>query len=152
MTTQQTAPAYQLRINLFGVSPPVWRRVRVSAGTTIAELHDIILVVMGWQDVHLHEFCIRGHAYGVRQIGAASRFAGPANLTLSAFELQHHERFTYEYDFYSCWLIEILKNELDVTDFSRDRVADLAVDWLPWLNIFDCKSINQRLRGEVYNS
>jgi len=59
MTTQQTTGAYQLRINLFGVSPPVRRRVRVSADTTIAKLHDIIQVAMGWQDVHLHEFCIR---------------------------------------------------------------------------------------------
>jgi hypothetical protein len=95
--------AYQLRIHLRGVSPPIWRRVRVSADITIAALHDVIQAAMGWEDIHLHQFFIRGQCYGMPRAGALNLHAGPADLRLSAFDLKLRERFTYEYDFYSQW-------------------------------------------------
>ena len=31
---------------------------------TLGELHDVLQVVMGWEDSHLHQFIIRGAYYG----------------------------------------------------------------------------------------
>jgi hypothetical protein len=45
---------HQLRIRLQGVEPAVWRSVRVPAAVTLAKLHKVFQVVMGWSDSHLH--------------------------------------------------------------------------------------------------
>ena len=57
--------AYQLKILLRGIKPPVWRRILVSGDTTIRVLHEILQVAMGWYNCHLHNFLIRGKEYGV---------------------------------------------------------------------------------------
>jgi hypothetical protein len=31
---------------------------------TLGELHEVVQVVMGWEDCHLHQFIIRGEYYG----------------------------------------------------------------------------------------
>jgi hypothetical protein len=54
---------YQLKITLQHVKPPIWRRVEVK-DCTLGALHDIIQIVMGWQDYHLHEFEFRGNRVG----------------------------------------------------------------------------------------
>ncbi|TPQ32034.1 plasmid pRiA4b ORF-3 family protein [Cupriavidus pinatubonensis] len=56
--------ALQLRIALRGLSPSVWRRVLVPEHLTLGQLHNVIQVVMGWADEHLHTFSIRGRRYG----------------------------------------------------------------------------------------
>lgn len=43
---------YQLKIVLVGISPMIWRRIKVSSDITIAELHYVIQIVMGWQEEH----------------------------------------------------------------------------------------------------
>ena len=98
---------YQLRVSLRGISPPIWRRLRVPGWCTIADLHFMLQTAMGWEDEHLHRFCIRGWHYGVSREGAMQWFAGPSSITLAEFHLREHERFTYEYNFYAGWLHDI---------------------------------------------
>ena len=33
---------YQLRVVIAGISPLIWRRLEVAAGTTVADLHAIV--------------------------------------------------------------------------------------------------------------
>ena len=113
MAKSRPRSVYQLRLHLRGVSPPVWRRVLVPSASTIAELHNVIQATMGWGDVHLHQFTIRGQIYGVPQLGAANMFAGPPDLKLQAFEFRPHDRFEYEYDFYSNWVHDIRVEGVD---------------------------------------
>ena len=54
--------AYQLRIQLRGVSPPIWRRVIVPATVSIRTLHAVTQASMGWENIHLNQFTIRGYA------------------------------------------------------------------------------------------
>jgi hypothetical protein len=51
---------YQLKVSLRGISPMIWRRLLVPNTTTIAQLHGILQVAMGWEDVHLHRFRVHG--------------------------------------------------------------------------------------------
>ena len=60
---------YQLRITLRGISPLIWRRLLVHAETSIAELHSILQLAMGWTDSHLHRFLIHGKEYGIAYEG-----------------------------------------------------------------------------------
>lgn len=36
--------------------PPVWRQVQVPAASTLADLHEVIQVAMGWDNAHLWQF------------------------------------------------------------------------------------------------
>lgn len=97
----------QLRISLRGVSPPVWRRVLIPEQITIALLHQVMQLAMGWDDEHLHRFIIRGWCYGGHRDDAFQFFDGPDALSLAAFDLHEHERFAYLYDFNSWWLHDV---------------------------------------------
>ena len=55
----------RVRIELEGTAPLVWRELDLPLSTTLASLHDIIQVVMRWQDYHLHEFVVGDKIYGV---------------------------------------------------------------------------------------
>lgn len=41
-----------------GVSPMIWRRLRLQGNTSLAGLHHIIQIAMGWDDEYLHYFHI----------------------------------------------------------------------------------------------
>lgn len=62
MTPRST---YQLRIALKWTKPQVWRRFLVNPSMTLADLHDVVQVVMGWEDAHLHVFVKGKHRFSV---------------------------------------------------------------------------------------
>jgi len=43
------AAVYQLQIHLVGISPQICRRVLVRGDTSLAELHHVFQVAMGWE-------------------------------------------------------------------------------------------------------
>ncbi|MFJ3482616.1 plasmid pRiA4b ORF-3 family protein [Pseudomonas sp. NPDC090202] len=54
-----------LIIELRDVEPVVWRRVVVPRDVTLNELHVVLIVTMGWEGDHLHEFKIGEERYGI---------------------------------------------------------------------------------------
>ena len=54
----------QLRVQLVGITPAIWRQVLVPDTITLVKLHKVLQVAMGWLDLHLHEFNINGVRYG----------------------------------------------------------------------------------------
>ena len=56
---------YQLKITLQGIDPPVWRRVLVPSEFSLFDLHQVIQIVMGWEDCHLHDFTIKRQRYAL---------------------------------------------------------------------------------------
>ncbi len=51
---------YTLRIKLRGISPSIWRKIEVPSSIKLTSLANIILVAMGWQGTHLHQFAKAG--------------------------------------------------------------------------------------------
>ena len=49
---------YQLHIQLAYIEPPIWRRLVVSGQITLFTLHQMLQVVMGWENSHLHQFIV----------------------------------------------------------------------------------------------
>jgi hypothetical protein len=43
----------QLGAVLRGISPLIWRRLLVPSDTSIAQLHELLQVAFGWEDMHL---------------------------------------------------------------------------------------------------
>ncbi len=90
---------YSLRISLDDSKPSIWRRVLIKS-LNLQVLHQVVQVVMGWQDMHLHGFEIRkirvpfagdGAAIDERSISIAQLFAAKIKT------------FTYTYDFGDSW-------------------------------------------------
>ena len=54
MSNSEQLVIYQLHIFILGISPMIWRRVQVRSDSTIADLHYIIQIAMGWTDSHEH--------------------------------------------------------------------------------------------------
>jgi hypothetical protein len=53
---KQKPVAYEFEVTLCDVRPTVWRHFQVPADITFHRLHEVIQLVMGWQDYHLYEF------------------------------------------------------------------------------------------------
>lgn len=52
----QPAQVHELKIILRGSKPPIWRRTAVPSDMNLGDLHQVIQVVMGWENYHLHQF------------------------------------------------------------------------------------------------
>ena len=106
MATRKKAasPLLQLKIELAGLKPLIWRRVVVPETITLARLHQVIQAVMGWEGYHLHEFEIAGEHYGIAD--PDDPFGPPvvaeARAKLGAC-LQGMKSLRYVYDFGDDW-------------------------------------------------
>jgi len=92
----------QIKVWLLGISPMVWRRVLVPSTCTMHELHGVIQVAMGWEGIHLYQFCLRAARYGSWELSASS-----PEVTLAALRLRKGSRFIYEYDLNIPWRHEV---------------------------------------------
>lgn len=94
---------FQFRLLLTVVRPMVWRRIQVPADYTLARLHKVIQAVMDWQDYHLHEFTVKGRAYGEPEQDEENRLLDERTLRLRDIGLRIGDRFEYVYDFGDNW-------------------------------------------------
>jgi Plasmid pRiA4b ORF-3-like protein len=62
-------PIYQMKITLRDSKPPIWRRLQVSADTSLEKLHLILQIAFGWTDSHLHQFIKEGQYYSMPEYG-----------------------------------------------------------------------------------
>lgn len=98
---------YQFRVFLREISPAIWRRLLLRSDQTIADLHYALQIAMGWEDLHLNRFVIRGKQYGVSHIGGISFSDNPHDVRLGDLRFRPRERFLYEYDFGDRWEHEV---------------------------------------------
>jgi hypothetical protein len=104
---------FQFKITLVGMKPPIWRRIQVR-DCTLTDLHDIIQVVMGWENCHMHQFIIDGERYSTPHPGDFDLdFKNEKKLRLSQIVPKSGKkvRFRYEYDFGDGWLNELTFEE-----------------------------------------
>ncbi|MCB2380470.1 plasmid pRiA4b ORF-3 family protein [Hymenobacter sp. BT635] len=101
------AAVYQLKIHLVGISPHISRRVLVRGDTTLAELHHVFQVAMGWENWHLHSFKLWGKEYGIPYAGGIYFADDARRVHLGDFPWQVNDKFTYTYDFGDYWLHQV---------------------------------------------
>ncbi|MEE9307525.1 MAG: plasmid pRiA4b ORF-3 family protein [Spirochaetia bacterium] len=111
--------AWQIRVELEEVWPPVWRRILVSDRINLLELHEVIQEVFGWEDYHLHSFKIHGVEYGDPEHDDFD-IHDETETSLRALGLTPGESFTYTYDFGDGWTHTLrLERILPVQDRKR---------------------------------
>ncbi len=97
---------YQIKITLKHSRPPIWRRIQVRGDTKLGGLHDILQIVMGWEDDHLHAFRAKGVAYGEPDPGFPGDMRNERNVRLDKIAAAG-ETIHYEYDFGDGWQHEL---------------------------------------------
>ena len=103
----EAAVVYGFHIALRGIRPRIWRRMELTAGSSLADLQRVIQISLGWSDEYQHRFCIRNHYLGASRPGGLLFFGDPEAMTLSQFAFRSNERFTYEYNFFDAWLLDV---------------------------------------------
>lgn len=97
------APAFQLKVTLRNIRPPVWRRVVVDSNATLAHLHSVLQIAFGWEDYHLHIFTADGVAYGVPSPDDWEPVRDGRRMKLNQLLRAPKDTLLYEYDFGDSW-------------------------------------------------
>ena len=101
---------YLLKIQLLDIEPAIWRRFVVPASITLDRLHDIIQIVMGWTDSHLHEFTIGNKRYTEYPESKEDGLVC-GRYRLGDLIKQKGRTFHYLYDFGDNWEHELVLEE-----------------------------------------
>jgi hypothetical protein len=100
--------AYDLKVTLQGVRPPVWRRIKVRSDITLEDLHRVLQVVMGWSDSHMHAFRPTSGQRSARLGGSPVERSEEGKIRLGDLLSKPRDRMVYEYDFGDSWEHEVL--------------------------------------------
>jgi hypothetical protein len=121
--------AYQMKITLRDIAPPVWRRIRVP-DCTLDELHDHIQTAMGWTNSHLHHFKVGEQYFGDPELMQENfeEFGYRDSTTTRLSDLvptggRKKVRFEYEYDFGDSWWHQILVEKVEAGNATPECLA-----------------------------
>jgi hypothetical protein len=90
--------AFQLKVTLLEIDPPIWRRLAVPCSITFHKLHQIMQAAMGWQDYHLYNFTVGGVHYGIPDPEFEFDCKDSRRIKLERV-LKEKLKFIYVYDF-----------------------------------------------------
>jgi len=102
---------YLVRVELAGTDPAIWRRIELASNRTLDDVHDILQLVMGWSDDHLHHFGSGDDLYGADSerylmpysIDQGSVGVDERTVRLDEVLVEPGDRLWYEYDFGDSW-------------------------------------------------
>ncbi len=118
------AKAAELKVSLTGSRPLIWRRVRLPVTATLADLHDAIQVLFGWDGDHLHVFRAGKKQYSdpfVNLEGTADEGA------VRVWDvLKPGGKISYTYDLGACWEHEIALEQMLARDPDQDYPVCVA--------------------------
>jgi hypothetical protein len=106
-SSEITQKIYQFKVTLLGTDPPIWRRVLVPADTTLAKLHNVLQIAIGWGDEHMHEFRAGQRRFGrpepAEPFMRMPRVESERTVVLSAVLQRVGAKMIYTYDFGDNW-------------------------------------------------
>ena len=101
-----TPKLYELHVQLEDIHPRIWRKILVPSSIKLPKLHDLLQLVMGWTDSHLHSFQFGKKAFSAAH-GAGHleelNMLDEKKYTLEAALGDSLREFVYEYDFGDSW-------------------------------------------------
>lgn len=119
---EATAAFYRFKIELLEIKPTIWRRFFVPANSTLELFHDVIQLIMGWENCHLWEFGIEEQRFMPVDDGGFTDFddsLDPAAYRLHDLMTKKGQIIRYQYDFGDSWM-----HKLKLEDVNFIRAAD----------------------------
>jgi len=104
---------YTLKIILRGISPMIWRRLKVPGTISLAQFHYVIQTIYGWDGENLHQFHIYGKDYGINYDGGLGYSDNAHKVYLDDFKFDAGDKFSYEYNFFEHWLHDIRVEKIE---------------------------------------
>ena len=116
---------YAIKVALRGISPMIWRRLQLSGNTSLADLHHIIQLAMGWENDYLHSFHIFGKDYGIAYEGGLSFSDNPLTVILDDFGFDIGDRFHGNEATITVGDIRLLIEKYEAIRFNRQAINTL---------------------------
>jgi Plasmid pRiA4b ORF-3-like protein len=117
---------YQLHVQLEGISPPIWRRLQVADSIVLPQLHRVLQVAFGWEDRHLHQFCVGNACFGEPDHEFEPPLIDQRGIRLNQLLKNPADRLRYEYDFGDGWDHEVLLEEMRASEEAVSRAQCLG--------------------------
>lgn len=112
---------YILKIVLEDTHPPVWRRIIIPEKITFADLHNMIQIIFGWENEHMHDFRIPSKNIWIDD--SQSFWGGyhymEDETPVESF-LFNNKGIRYTYDFGDEWRHKIIYEKTDETYGERN--------------------------------
>lgn len=118
---------YRLRITLMDIKPPIWREIIVPGTITLAKLHTILQISMGWENYHIYLFEVGRRQYGEGTAEWAEygqKVVNAKRTLLEDIAQRSGEAFLYTYDMGDGWHHQIRVEE--IADGKPEKVRCLA--------------------------
>ncbi len=95
---------YQLKVQLQGIHPAIYRNILVEGDITFHELHHTIQIAMGWWNSHLYQFNAGSLSISDPSPDDFEEVEDAKRLKLSQVFTQKGDTVEYEYDFGDGWI------------------------------------------------
>lgn len=125
-----------MNIELVDSIPPIYRHFMVPSNITLDRLHDVIQIVMGWTDSHLHEFDINNTTY-IEFMDQEIEGLNSAEFRLNELVSKKGDSFIYLYDYGDSWdhNITIIDNNYNNLDSDTDLFCIMGERACPPLGV-----------------
>lgn len=117
---------YQLKVRLERCKPPVWRKILVPDDITLQKLHQILQIVMGWTNSHLHQFEKNGVYYGEPSPENDFKQVDERKVRLNKLLVKPKDLIRYEYDFGDSWEHSVVLEK--ILELSPDMTVPICLD------------------------
>ena len=110
---------YQIKVNLRGSKPNIWRRILIPSEMLMSDFHYVIQATMGWTNSHLHQFIHDGEYYAKRipeEFMVDDFGIDYENMKVSDFLTREKDKMIYEYDFGDGWVHDIVLEKITDPD------------------------------------
>jgi hypothetical protein len=125
-----------IRVHLLGSEPEIWRRISLDPDLTLYQVHEVLQVIFGWENDHLHDFTRR------REGKPATTYSPPwdvlknspypsgdvdeSTIKLGSLLRRHGSTLHYTYDPISDWVHVLTVEERRPPPADEPRAALLA--------------------------
>jgi len=110
--------SFVLKVSLAMVEPSIWRRIVVPSSLSLKKLHEVLQIVMGWGNYHLHQFVTHEGAFGTPDPDFPDDTIDESRVRLDRLITRPKDHLRYDYDFGDGWEHTIL----------LERVIEAAAD------------------------
>ncbi|MBE0514771.1 SEC-C metal-binding domain-containing protein [Sulfurimonas sp.] len=112
---------YQLKINIKGSKPNIWRKVQVPASFSFYGLHAVIQTLFDWHNSHLWEFITQNGSYLDEEEVSQGVFSEKKEFPAQKFSIEHvlkneKDKMLYVYDFGDDWAHDIVLEKIITSD------------------------------------
>lgn len=136
---------YTLRVVLRGISPLIWRQLKVPGSTSLADLHYIIQTIYRWDDGNLHQFHIYGKDYGINYIGSIGYADDADKVYIDDFAFDEGDKFSYEYNFFDHLMHDIRIESIEESSQIIESASCTKGSGMPGADKFDELNIMTKL-------